>query len=92
MKIPLAKPELGEEEILAVTERLRSGWIAQGPKVSEFENAWAKTVGCKSACAVSSCTTALHLALLCLGIGSGDEVLVPAFTWIDLLPKKRTRI
>jgi perosamine synthetase len=73
-KIPLARPELGEAEIALVTETIRSGWITQGPRVAEFESAFAQTVGARHAIAVSSCTTALHLALKVLGIGPGDEI------------------
>jgi perosamine synthetase len=82
MQIPVTKPVIGDEEIAAVAERLRSGWLVQGPKVAEFEAAWSSYVDTPYAKATSSCTTALHLALLALGIGPGDEVIVPAFTWV----------
>lgn len=81
-KIPLAKPELGEAEIALVTETIRSGWITQGPRVAEFENAFAQTVGARHAIAVSSCTTALHLALKVLGIGDNDEVILSPHSFI----------
>ena len=61
---------------------LRSGWIVQGPKVAEFERMVAEYVGARQAMATSSCTTALHLALVLRGIGPGDEVIVPSFTFI----------
>ncbi len=82
MNIPVTKPVLGEEEIKAVAERLLGGWVVQGPKVREFEEQFAKYAGTKYAKATTSCTTALHLALITLGIGPGDEVLVPALTYV----------
>jgi perosamine synthetase len=82
MSVPITKPLLGEAEELAVIEVLRSGWLVQGPKVAEFEREVAAYVGAKYAVATSSCTTALHLALLVHGVGPGDEVIVPSFTFI----------
>jgi perosamine synthetase len=82
MNIPITKPWLGEAEELAVLEVLRSGWLVQGSKVAEFEGKVAAYVGAKYGVATSSCTTALHLALLLHGIGPGDEVIVPSFTFI----------
>ena len=80
--IPIAKPNLGPQERKAVIEVLKSGMIAQGPKVAQLEEKFAHFIGTKYAIAVSSGTTALHLALLALGIGEGDEVIVPSFTFI----------
>jgi dTDP-4-amino-4,6-dideoxygalactose transaminase len=80
--IPIAAPTLGEEEWQALREPLESGWLTQGPKVAEFEAAFAARHRVKHARATTSCTTALHLALASLGIGPGDEVIVPAFTWV----------
>ncbi len=81
-RINVMQPWLGEEEIAAVTEVLRSGWVAQGPKVRQFEEAFASRQQAPYAVAVSSCTTALHLALYVAGIGPGDEVVVPSFSFI----------
>lgn len=78
--IPITKPYFDERETKAVAEVLSSGWIVQGPKVREFERLFENFQGCKHAVATTSATTALHLALLCLGIEKDDEVIVPAFT------------
>jgi dTDP-4-amino-4,6-dideoxygalactose transaminase len=75
-------PYLGEEEVAAVTEVLRSGWVAQGPRVAAFEAAFAEAVEAPYAVAASSCTTALHLAMIVVGLGPGDEVVVPSFSFI----------
>lgn len=80
--IPITKPDLGDAEIDAVSAVLRSGWIMQGPKVTEFEQAFAEYVGAPAAIAVSSGTTALHLALYCAQIGSQDSVLCPSYSFI----------
>jgi perosamine synthetase len=82
LMIPIAKPFLGEEEIEAVIKPLRSGWITQGPEVEAFENEFSEYVGAKYACAVSSCTSALHLALIGLGVGLGDEVITVSHSFI----------
>jgi perosamine synthetase len=81
-KIPVMVPLLGEEEAQAAAEAVRSGWVAQGPRVAEFEQAFAASVGAAHGVAVSSCTAALHLALLVLDVGPGDEVIVPSFSFI----------
>ena len=80
--IPFGAPWMGEAEEQAVADVLRSGWLAHGPKVKEFEQAFAAHLGVKHAVSVSSCTAALHLSLLALGIGPGDEVIVPAQTHV----------
>jgi dTDP-4-amino-4,6-dideoxygalactose transaminase len=82
MNVPITKPYFGPEEETAVAEVLRSGWVVQGPQVAKFEELIAQFVGARHAVATSSCTTALHLALAVHGIGLGDEVLVPSFTFI----------
>jgi len=81
--IPISLPVTGEEEWMAVKEPLMTGWLTSGPKVREFEAAFAKRHHVKHALAVTSATTALHLALVVLDIGPGDEVIVPAFTWVS---------
>lgn len=80
--IPVMKPWLGAEETEAVAEAVASGWIAQGPRVAQFEVAFAQAMQTKEAVAVSSCTTALHLSLLVAGVGPGDEVVVPSLSFI----------
>jgi perosamine synthetase len=80
--IPIAKPIIGEDELSAVAAVLRSGIIAQGRKVEEFEEAFARFIGTKYAVAVNSGTAALHIALLSHGIGEGDEVITSPFTFI----------
>ncbi len=80
--IPIALPITGEEESLAAADVVRSGWLTQGPKVAEFERSVAEYCGTKHAVAVSNCTTALHLALIVLDIGPGDEVICPSMSFI----------
>lgn len=80
--IPIAKPQLDEAEIEAVSDVLRSGIIAQGPRVTEFEQAFAEYTGTEYAVAVNSGTAALHAALLAHGIGRGDEVITSSFSFI----------
>ena len=81
--IPISLPSIGLEEWEAVKEPIMSGWITQGPMVKTFEDMFADRHNVKHALAVSNCTTALHLALLAIGIGPGDEVILPAFTWVS---------
>jgi dTDP-4-amino-4,6-dideoxygalactose transaminase len=80
--IPVMRPWIDEEEAAAAAEAVSSGWVAQGPRVTEFEAAFASAIGSGHAVAVSSCTAALHLALIAAGIGPGDEVVVPSLSFI----------
>ncbi len=80
--IPITRPYIGDEEEAAAVAVLRSGWLTQGPKVAEFEKAFADYVGAEHAVAVSNCTTALHLALRVLDVGPGDEIICPTLTFI----------
>jgi dTDP-4-amino-4,6-dideoxygalactose transaminase len=80
--LPLATPLIGEEEIAEVVDSLRSGWITAGPKVKRFERALEQHLGAEHVRCVSSCTAALTLALRVAAIGPGDEVLVPAMTFV----------
>lgn len=82
MEVPFARPHLTGKEGAAVAEVIASGWVSQGPKVREFERAFAQQVGAPEAVATSSCTTALHLALYASGVGPGDEVIVPSLSFI----------
>jgi perosamine synthetase len=80
--IPIAMPLLEKAEAEAAYEAVLSGWVSQGPQVLAFEREFAASVGSSHACAVSNCTTALHLALLAAGVGPGDEVITPSHSFI----------
>jgi dTDP-4-amino-4,6-dideoxygalactose transaminase len=79
--LPFCLPLIGDEEIREVAEVLRMGWVTSGPRVKQFEQEFASYVGAKHAIAVNSCTAALHLSLAALGVGPGDEVIVPTLTF-----------
>ena len=80
--IPVAKPLMDETEVQAAGRAIRSGWVTQGPEVAAFEREFAAFVGAPHACAVSSGTTALHLALLVAGVRPGDEVITVSHSYI----------
>ncbi|WEK07293.1 MAG: UDP-4-amino-4-deoxy-L-arabinose aminotransferase [Candidatus Pseudomonas colombiensis] len=81
--LPFSRPSIGDEEIAAVEQVLRSGWITTGPKNQELEQQFAERVGARHAVALSSATGAMHITLLALGIGPGDEVITPSQTWVS---------
>jgi dTDP-4-amino-4,6-dideoxygalactose transaminase len=83
MKIPITKPLFGPEELRAVHVPLQTGWVGQGSFVKEFEERFSAFTGARYCVATSSCTTALHVAVAALGLTAGDEVIVPAFTWVS---------
>lgn len=80
--IPITKAIFDDTDLALIQEPLKSGWVVQGKYVREFEKLFGELVGSRNNLATTSCTTALHIAMASLGIGPGDEVLVPAFTWI----------
>lgn len=83
MNIPITKTYFGSEELQAVQEPLTTGWVVQGPHVKTFEDKFAAFSGTRHAIATTSCTTALHISVTALGLKPGQEVVVPAFTWIS---------
>ena len=80
--VPVARPHLGQEEVSAAGRAILSGWVTQGPEVAAFEREFATFVNAPHACAVSSGTTALHLALLAVGVRPGDEVITVSHSYI----------
>jgi len=83
--LPFSRPSITEEDISAVGDVLRSGWITTGPNVAEFERAFCEYVGCTRAVALSSATAGMHLVLKGLDIGPGDEVITPSMTWVSTI-------
>lgn len=83
--LPFSRPSLGHEELKAVTDVLSSGWITTGPQTHQLEQNFAAAFGCKHAIAVSSATGGMHVTLMALGIGPGDEVITPSQTWVSTI-------
>ena len=81
--LPFSRPSISKEDINAVNEVLRSGWLTTGPKTSRFEQAFCEYTGCGGAVALSSATAGMHLVLKAFDIGPGDEVITPSMTWIS---------
>jgi perosamine synthetase len=81
-EIPFSRPDFDDAETRAIAEVLASGWVSQGPRVARFEELFAERVGARYGVAVTSCTTALHLALILAGVGPGDEVICPSYSFI----------
>ncbi|MCA4822153.1 MAG: UDP-4-amino-4-deoxy-L-arabinose aminotransferase [Serratia rubidaea] len=83
--LPFSRPAIGDEEIAAVGKVLTSGWITTGPQNQQLEADFCRTFGCRHAVAVSSATAGMHITLMALGIGLGDEVITPSQTWVSTL-------
>jgi len=81
--LPFSRPSITEEDIAAVGEVLRSGWITTGPKAAALEKRFMERTGCRAAVALSSATAGMHLTFMALGIGPGDEVVTPSLTWVS---------
>ena len=81
--LPFCRPSITEEDIAALADVLRSGWITTGPKVNELEEMVARRTGARHAIAATSGTALMHLALQAMGIGPGDEVVGPSMTWVS---------
>src|ERR671921_531561 len=81
-EVPLADVVISDADLEAVTETYRSGWLSMGPRIEAFESAFAEYTGARHAVAVSSGTAALHLMCLAASLGEGDEVIVPALTFV----------
>ena len=81
MNIPFSPPDITDKEIELVSDALRSGWITTGPKTKEFEKKLAEYIGNEKAVCLNSATAAMEMTLRVLGIGEGDEVIVPAYTY-----------
>jgi len=83
--LPFSRPSISDDEIAAVTEVLRSGWITTGPRCQALEDAFCATYGARHAIAVSSATAGMHVTLMALGIGPGDEIITPSQTWVSTI-------
>lgn len=83
--LPFSRPAIGDEEVNAVEQVLRSGWITTGPQNHQLEEDFCQRYGCKHAIALASATAGMHVALMALGIGPGDEVITPSQTWVSTI-------
>ena len=83
--LPFSRPAMGAEELAAVKAVLDSGWITTGPKNQQLEEAFCQLTGNQHAVAVCSATAGMHITLMALGIGAGDEVITPSMTWVSTL-------
>ncbi|ORJ51128.1 UDP-4-amino-4-deoxy-L-arabinose--oxoglutarate aminotransferase [Kluyvera intermedia] len=83
--LPFSRPSMGDEELTAIQDVLRSGWITTGPKNQQLEEAFCQLTGNQHAIALSSATAGMHVTLMALGIGAGDEVITPSMTWVSTL-------
>ncbi|MGJ0638390.1 UDP-4-amino-4-deoxy-L-arabinose aminotransferase [Xenorhabdus bovienii] len=83
--LPFSRPAIGHEEIEAIEQVLRSGWITTGPQNHQLEQDFSRIFGCRHAIALCSATAGMHLVLLALGIGPGDEVITPSQTWVSTI-------
>ncbi|MGJ3352220.1 UDP-4-amino-4-deoxy-L-arabinose aminotransferase [Providencia sp. Je.9.19] len=83
--LPFSKPAIGDEEVKAVEKVLRSGWITTGPQNHQLEEDFCKRYGCKHAIALTSATAGMHVVLMALGVGPGDEVITPSQTWVSTI-------
>jgi UDP-4-amino-4-deoxy-L-arabinose-oxoglutarate aminotransferase len=83
--LPFSRPSISDDDVNAVTEVLRSGWVTTGSRNAAFEELFCSTVGCRHAVALSSATAGMHLLLRALSIGPGDEVLTPSLTWVSTI-------
>src|SRR5579872_5796631 len=80
--LPYARPDIGARELSSVTESLANGWLTTGPRVKALEDAFRDASGIPNAIALNSCTAGLHLGLIALGVGPGDEVVMPSLTFV----------
>ncbi|PHM41352.1 lipopolysaccharide biosynthesis protein [Xenorhabdus szentirmaii] len=83
--LPFSRPAIGHEEIEAIERVLQSGWITTGPQNHQLEQDFSRMFGCKHAISLCSATAGMHLVLLSLGIGPGDEVITPSQTWVSTI-------
>ena len=83
--LPFSRPALGAEELAAIKAVLDSGWITTGPKNQQLEEAFCRLTGNQNAVAVCSATAGMHITLMALNVGAGDEVITPSMTWVSTI-------